>query len=161
MKEIRKKFPMLKDKDDEEDEVLLDELIHKDKLVKSDEMNSVVFVSDDVRHMVMIYFVRKCLKTENDYECYINLSSVDSLVEYARPWWYDPDGDERCMFLPECMEELFIERLGIDVIRHVMVEDRKDSEECDRAKETRTTVSKICKCTVIEKKLHDKELHCL
>ncbi|XP_056015106.1 uncharacterized protein LOC130052916 [Ostrea edulis] len=89
---------------------------------------TVGFVSDDVRHQVMGYFVLNCLKTEEDYKNYINLSSVNSLLEYVRTWWYHPDEGEKCMYIPERMNELLITQLGIDVIRHVMVEKEEDRD---------------------------------
>jgi predicted transcriptional regulator len=63
------------------------------------------------------------------------------------------------MHLPEKMEEMFIKRLGIDAIRHVMVEKRKETEERmgydymydERLDEIRDTVSEICKCLNIQK----------
>ncbi|XP_048769292.2 uncharacterized protein LOC125675587 isoform X2 [Ostrea edulis] len=140
VKETREAFPMLQDKDAKEDDLLVDELIEKDKVLEVDETNNVVFVSDDVRHTVMSFFVRSCLKTEWDYVRYLNLSSVDSLLEYVRTWWYNAD-EERCLHLPESMEELFIRRLGVDAIRHVMVDEKNDSEDKDRSTEMRETVS--------------------
>lgn len=153
VKETREAFPMLQDKDAKEDDLLVDELIKKDKVLEVDETNNVVFVSDDVRHTVMSFFVRSCLKTEWDYGRYLNLSSVDSLLEYVRTWWYNAD-EERCLHLPESMEELFIRRLGVDAIRHVMVDEKNDSEDKDRSTEMRETVSETCKFIVIQKYFH-------
>lgn len=117
----------------------------KDKVLQSDVINNVMFVSDDVRHLVMSFFVRNCLKTDDDYKNYLNLSSVDSLLEYVRTWWYYPKKKERCMYLPERMQELFIRRLGIDVIKHVMLQEKIDSDCAYRYLKIRKAVSKMCK----------------
>ncbi|XP_062598387.1 uncharacterized protein LOC134259799, partial [Saccostrea cucullata] len=95
--------------------------------------NSVSFISDDVRHQVMSYFVKNCLITDEYYEDYIKLSSVDSLLECVRPWWYEDDKINICrkkvLFLPESLEDLFIQRLGVDVLRHVMVERNESTQD--------------------------------
>ncbi|XP_062611349.1 uncharacterized protein LOC134273186 [Saccostrea cucullata] len=102
----------------EENFVLLKELGHCDKLITVDkENNKVYFVSEEIRHQVMGYFVLNCLESERDYENYLNLSSVDSIFEYARPWSYKRSLKERCVYLPEGTEKSFIERLGIDAIK--------------------------------------------
>jgi hypothetical protein len=136
-------FPKIQADGSVEDDVLLEDLI-KDKFLESDQTNTVVFVSDDVRHRVMSFFVRYCLKTEDDYENYINLSSADSLLEYVRTWWYSPSEGERCMYLPQKMEQLLIMRLGINSIQHVMVKDRADSDWCHRYLKIRDRISEIC-----------------
>ncbi|XP_062573619.1 uncharacterized protein LOC134235503 [Saccostrea cucullata] len=101
--------------------------------VLSKENNSVRFILDDVRHQVMSYFVRNCLITDEDYENYIKLSSVDSLLEYVRPWWYMVHEEftdlKKYLFLPEALEDSFFHRLGLDVLRHPMMDDR----QCDYA----------------------------
>ncbi|XP_062592542.1 uncharacterized protein LOC134253982, partial [Saccostrea cucullata] len=97
--------------------------------VLNKENNSVRFISDDVRHQVMSYFVRNCLITDEDYENYIKLSSVDSLLEYVRPWWYMVETDlKKWLFLPETLEDSFFQRLGLDVLRHPTI---KRFGECD------------------------------
>ncbi|XP_056015100.1 uncharacterized protein LOC125677879 [Ostrea edulis] len=138
---IRKAFPVLQSEDVEEDDVLIEDLM-KDKVLGVDEINNVIFVSDDVRHLVMSFFVKFCLQTDDDYKNYLNLSSVDSLMEYSRDWLYIPKEGERHMYIPEEMEELFIRRLGIDAILHVMVENEN---YFDQLKETRDTVSAVLK----------------
>ncbi|XP_056015512.1 uncharacterized protein LOC130053035 [Ostrea edulis] len=106
---------------------VITELIETDKVLtykyKADNgavENNIGFVSDDVRHQVMSYFVLNCLNTVEDYENYITLSSVDSLIEYVRPWWYRRDKEESGvnMYLPRELEESFIKKLGINVIIH-------------------------------------------
>ncbi|XP_062617049.1 uncharacterized protein LOC134278778, partial [Saccostrea cucullata] len=91
------------------------------------ENNSVSFISDDVRHQVMSYFVKNCLITDEDYENYIKLSSLESLFEYVLPWWYVNYDEmytwlDRYVFLPESLENLYCQRLGLDSLRHQMVE---------------------------------------
>jgi hypothetical protein len=49
-------------------------------------------------------------------------------LEYIRPWWYKREKHERCLYLPEELEEYFIRRLGIDALRHVMIVDPQDRE---------------------------------
>ncbi|XP_062614306.1 uncharacterized protein LOC134276032 [Saccostrea cucullata] len=115
--------------------------------VLNKENNSVKFISDDDRHQVMSYFVKNCLITDENYENYIKLSSVDSWLEYVRPWWYDDNEmfvwGEKIMFLPESLEDLFLQRLGLDVLRHVMVEWNEST--IDRIKTVRETVKKKLK----------------
>jgi hypothetical protein len=122
-------------------------------------MSNVIFECEDVRHHVMNIFVTKCLKTIKDYENYINLSSVDSLLDYVRTWGYKADTDERCMFLPDTMTDLFISSLGIDAIRHVMVKKKMNyddyDDDDDDYDDIRTKVSSICKCVIIKKYLVD------
>jgi hypothetical protein len=123
---------------------LIKDLVYKDKLLEMDGDGSdctVEFASDDVRHQVMGHFVLNCLRSDEDYINYLNLSSVDSLLEYVRTWWYKADKGERCLYIPERMEETLIRRLGIDVIRHVMVEVRMDRDGDDRYNKVRQTVS--------------------
>ncbi|XP_056015088.1 uncharacterized protein LOC125676201 [Ostrea edulis] len=138
---IRKAFPVLQSNDAEEDDVLVEDLM-KEKVLEVDEINNVMFVSDAVRHLVMSFFVRNCLQTDDDYKKYLNLSSVDSLMEYSRIWRYSPKEGERCTYIPESMEELFIRRLGINAILHVMVEERED---IDDVYQTRRTISAVLK----------------
>ncbi|XP_062576275.1 uncharacterized protein LOC134238178 [Saccostrea cucullata] len=101
------------------------------------ENNILRLLSDDVRHQVMSYFVKNCLITDEDYENYIKLSSVDSLLEYVRPWWYDVTYKnypfislEKNLFLPESLEDSLFQRLGLDVIRHPIIDN--DEEDCDQ-----------------------------
>jgi hypothetical protein len=104
------------------------ELIDTKILMHQAEKSAVGFVSEDVHHQVMSYFVLNCLNTIQDYTNYITLSSVDSLLEYVRPWGYKRDKYERCLYLPEELEEVFIRRLGIDALRHVMIVDPQDTD---------------------------------
>ncbi|XP_056015400.1 uncharacterized protein LOC125652354 isoform X1 [Ostrea edulis] len=122
-------FPVLQNDSIVDEHDVIKELIENDKVLTYQKNNSSVgFASDDVRHQVMSYFVQNCLNTVEDYENYFRLSSVDSLLEYVRTWLYIRDTDERCMYLTEGLEESFIKGLGIDAIRHIMVEDREDSD---------------------------------
>jgi hypothetical protein len=122
-------FPVLKHNSTVDGIDVVKELTETDKVLTYQVDNGAVsFVSDDVRHQVMSYFVLNCLTTVQDYENYIRLSSVDSLLEYVRTWWYKRDKGERCLYLPEGLEETFVRRLGIDAVRHVMVEGRVDSD---------------------------------
>ncbi|XP_056015096.1 uncharacterized protein LOC125676189 isoform X2 [Ostrea edulis] len=139
---IRKAFPVLQSEDVEEDDVLIEDLM-KDKVLGVDEINNVIFVSDDVRHLVMSFFVKFCLQTDDDYKNYLNLSSVDSLMEYSRNWLYIPKEGERHMYIPEEMEELFIRRLGIDAILHVMVEKGKHRFKFLKTRDTVSAVLKV------------------
>ncbi|XP_062572698.1 probable serine/threonine-protein kinase pats1 [Saccostrea cucullata] len=68
----------------------------------------------------MGYFVLNCLESKEDYEHYQNLSSVDSLLEYARPLTYKRKVTERCLYLPNGTEQ-YIKRLGVDVLRHTFM----------------------------------------
>jgi hypothetical protein len=125
-------FPVLQHNSTVDGIDVVKELTETDKVLTyqmDSRSNAVKFVSDDVRHQVMSYVVLNCLNTVQDYENYIRLSSVDSLLEYVRTWWYKQgeDREERCLYLPEELEETFIWRLGIDAVRHVMVEYREDS----------------------------------
>jgi hypothetical protein len=148
VRKIQRSFPSLRESNHDisamEAADLIKDLVYKDKLLEMDEDGSdctVKFVSDDVRHQMMSHFVLNCLKTDEDYTNYINLSSADSLLEYVRTWWYWTDKGERCLYIPERMEGTMIRRLGIDVIRHVMVEDIEDRDDKKRYNEVRQTVS--------------------
>ncbi|XP_048765302.2 uncharacterized protein LOC125673075 isoform X2 [Ostrea edulis] len=128
---------------------LIKDMVYNDKVLTMNgdgSSGTVGFVSDNVRHQVMGYFVLNCLKTDEDYKNYLNLSSVNSLLEYVRTWWHDPDNGERCLYIPKRMEELLITQLGIDVIRHVMVEEREDKDgDNERFIRVREMVSKRLK----------------
>ncbi|XP_062590495.1 uncharacterized protein LOC134252075 [Saccostrea cucullata] len=101
----------------------IEEMEKRDQSLSVEVENNVIgFKSEEVRHQVMCYFVTNCLITDEDFVKYINLSSVDSLLEYVRTWWYVKGENERCLFLPNKMEAAFIKALGLDAIRHVMVE---------------------------------------
>ncbi|XP_062621396.1 uncharacterized protein LOC134282987 [Saccostrea cucullata] len=101
------------------------------------ENSSVRFISDDIRHQVMSYFVKNCLITNEDYENYIKLSSVDSLLEYVQPWWYMLDEHypylKECLFLPHSLEDSFFQRLGLDVLRHPTIDDEEACDEKTKA----------------------------
>ncbi|XP_062591085.1 uncharacterized protein LOC134252605 [Saccostrea cucullata] len=107
-------------------EANIHDIVLQNEMLKISE-NSICFRSENIRHYVMSFFVFHFLKTDDDYEKYINHSSVDSLFEYVRTWWYKRDEAERCMYLPNGMERQLILRLGFDALKHVMVEERYDS----------------------------------
>ncbi|XP_062569979.1 uncharacterized protein LOC134232014 isoform X2 [Saccostrea cucullata] len=120
-KNIQQTFKAMQDgkeENTEEDLEILKELEHCDKLLTVDkENNTVSFVSEEIRHQVMGYFVLNCLESKGDYENYLKLSSVNSIFEYARPLTYERRMTERCMYLPYMIEELFVDRLGVDAIQ--------------------------------------------
>ncbi|XP_056016434.1 uncharacterized protein LOC125676855 isoform X2 [Ostrea edulis] len=119
---IKQAFPLLQGVALLSDIERLVELEKYDKVLRKEEDKRIIrFASDEIRHQVMSYFVLNCLKTDEDYKNYIRLSSVDSLLEYVRPWTYTGGGQERCLYLTEILLDDFIEKLGLDAIRHVMV----------------------------------------
>ncbi|XP_062596131.1 uncharacterized protein LOC134257544 isoform X2 [Saccostrea cucullata] len=129
IKEIRTEFPPLQEDERDEEDQLIDELLNKDIVLQEDEKkNSVRFLSDNIRHQVASYFIKNCLKTHKNYKNYIKLSSIDSLMEYVRPWWYKRESNERCLYLPEKLDELYIRRVGIDVVRHAALAGRLSTE---------------------------------
>jgi hypothetical protein len=152
VRKIQRSFPSLRESNHDisamEAADLIKDLVYKDKLLEMDGDGSdctVEFVSDDVRHHVMGRFVLNCLKTDEDYTNYINLSSADSLLEYVRTWWYVPDKGERCLYIPKRMEKTLIRRLGIDTIRHVMVEDRDVRQTVSETREYYSlSITAIC-----------------
>ncbi|XP_062607337.1 uncharacterized protein LOC134269137 isoform X1 [Saccostrea cucullata] len=119
-KNIQQTFKALQEVQEEkaeEDLVFLKELELRDELLTLDkENNKVSFVSEEVRHQVMGFFVLNCLQSKENYEDYLNLSSLDSLIEYVRPLGYTRQSTERCMYLPKGTEEVFVRRFGIDAI---------------------------------------------
>ncbi|XP_056016435.1 uncharacterized protein LOC125676865 [Ostrea edulis] len=121
---IQQAFPLLQSVALLSDIERLVELEKYDKVLRKEEDKRIIrFASDEIRHQVMSYFVLNCLTTDEDYKNYIRLSSVDSLLEYVRPWTYEVGGKERCLYLTEILLDDFIEKLGLDAIRHVMVGD--------------------------------------
>jgi hypothetical protein len=92
-----------------------------DEVLTTEGDKNIRFASDEIRHQVMSYFVLNCLKTDDDYKNYIMLSSVDSLLEYVRPWHHKRDKEEQCLYLPETLLNDFIKKLDLDAIRHIMV----------------------------------------
>jgi hypothetical protein len=112
-------FPVLQHNSSVDENNVIKELIETDEILTYKTENTVVgFVSDDVRHQVMSYFVLNCLNTVQDYENYIRVSSVDSLLEYVRQWEYKRNKDERCLYLPEELDESFIKKLGLLICCH-------------------------------------------
>ncbi|XP_062612628.1 uncharacterized protein LOC134274360 isoform X2 [Saccostrea cucullata] len=105
--------------------LLIQELIDKDKILKMNkEKNSLEFISEDIRHLVMGFFVLNCLKSDEDYKNYIKLSSFDSVFDYVRTLDYGRDKvgiGERCVYLPMTLEETLVREVGIDIVRHVIV----------------------------------------
>ncbi|XP_061177484.1 probable serine/threonine-protein kinase pats1 [Saccostrea echinata] len=111
----------------------IDEMEKQDKNITVEKETKVFgFKSDNVRHQVMGYFVMNCLRTDEDYESYIKLSSVDSLLEYVRNWRYSKGENKRCLYLPEKMEDALIKRLGLAAIIHVMMDEGDyDNDNCN------------------------------
>ncbi|XP_061193206.1 uncharacterized protein LOC133201420 [Saccostrea echinata] len=124
IKETRQTFKALQSNEAVEDELLIKELVNNDNmLMKDDVLNNVHFAKDDVRHQVMSYFVRTCLDTDEDYINYIDLSSVDSLLEYVRTWRFGNVEEERCLHLPERMEDKYIKKLDVHILCHVNMKE--------------------------------------
>lgn len=106
----------------------------------------VTFASTGIKHAVMCRFVDSCLKTDEDLKTYIEQFSTDSLMEYCRLWDYKRDDKETCVFISPKFRDAFIKRLDQDVIMHVMVEGRADSDEKPSYIETRNKISELRKC---------------
>ncbi|XP_062613439.1 uncharacterized protein LOC134275196 [Saccostrea cucullata] len=105
---------------------LIQDLIHNDKLLTMHRENKALeFISEDIRHQVMGYFVLNCLLSDEDYKNYIQLSSFDSLFDYVRTMWYKREKQEKYVFIPRRMEETLVRRIGIDILRHATLEDDK------------------------------------
>jgi hypothetical protein len=81
------------------------------------------FVSDDVRHQVMYSYVVSKLLTDDDMRTFIDTASVDCLMEYGRLWRYTRKEGERCLFIPDDMEELYFKKLGYKAMVHVLFND--------------------------------------
>ncbi|XP_061195125.1 uncharacterized protein LOC133203344 [Saccostrea echinata] len=128
IQEVVKVFPTLCHDDLDTFRDTLEEMEKCDKTVKMEKEN-IGFASENVRHQVMSYFVMDCLRTDNDYENYIKLSSVDSLLEYVRTWRFCKGENERCIYLPEKLEDAFIKALGLNAILHVLVVKKNYFEE--------------------------------
>jgi hypothetical protein len=110
-------FPILQNTSTADENNVVKELVESDKVLRY-QGATVGFISDDVRHQVMSYFVLKCLHTDKDYENYIRLSSVDSLLEYVRTWFYERETYERCLYLPESVRNIFIDKIGLLALNH-------------------------------------------
>jgi hypothetical protein len=110
---------------------------------------TVEFVSSSIRYHVMGHFVLNCLKSDEDYENYINMSSVDSLLEYCRTWSYEAEG-ELFFHLPMRMEDFFFMRLGIDAIRSIMMERSMDLNVDEKVVFIRQRVSELCEYFYID-----------
>jgi hypothetical protein len=112
-------FPVLQSNSTLDELDIIKELIERGNVLAYEPDNTaIVFMSDNVRHQVMSYFLLNCLHTVQDYENYIRLSSVDSLLEYARPWHHYRDDDERCLYLPEGLQDLVFNKIGFTVLNH-------------------------------------------
>ncbi|XP_062576896.1 uncharacterized protein LOC134238800 [Saccostrea cucullata] len=123
IKETRQRFSSFQRTEKVEDDLLIEELVENDKvLIRNNTLNNVKFATDDVRHQVMSYFVRTCLVTDEDYINYINLSSVDSLLEYVRVWRNGNVEEERVLHLPERIENIYIKKLDVHILCHVNME---------------------------------------
>ncbi|XP_056015275.1 uncharacterized protein LOC125656640 [Ostrea edulis] len=120
----------------------LEEIKSKRNIVEINEEH-VTFASPGIKHAVMCSFVESCLKSDEDLESYIEESSTDSLMEYYRLWSYKRDEKEACLFIPEKFREKYIKRLNQNVIIHVMVENRADSDGKRRTTKTRKYISEL------------------
>ncbi|XP_062587793.1 probable serine/threonine-protein kinase pats1 isoform X2 [Saccostrea cucullata] len=102
----------------------IQDLIHNDKLLTMNKENKTLeFKSEDIRHQAIGYFVLNCLLSDEDYKNYIQLSSFDSLFDYVRTLGYEGEKQEKCVFIPNRMEETLTRKIGIDILRHATVED--------------------------------------
>jgi hypothetical protein len=112
-------FPVLQNNSSLDELDIIKELFERGNvLAYGPDNTTIVFMSDDVRHQVMSYFVLNCLTTDQDYENYIRVSSIDSLLEYVRPWDHYRDKDERCLYLPERLDNLFLNKIGFTALNH-------------------------------------------
>jgi hypothetical protein len=112
-------FPVLQNNATINEMNIIKELVEINKVLSYEKDNITIrFVSDNVRHQVMSYFVLNCLNTDQDYENYIRLSSVDSLLEYVCPWSWPRIKKERCLYLPEKLEKAFLNKVGFAAVNH-------------------------------------------
>jgi hypothetical protein len=85
----------------------------------------ITFVSKCIRHEVMYAFVTECLIKDSDLKFYLTTASPQMISEYCRSQNYvKNEGDERCLFIPFDMYELFIDRLQLDILTHSTLSDR-------------------------------------
>ncbi|XP_062600644.1 uncharacterized protein LOC134262283, partial [Saccostrea cucullata] len=120
-RKVEETFPLLTS-DGAADSQLIQELIESDKVlkvIKTEQGDVIEFVSDDIRHEVMAYFTSNCLRSDEDYKNYIDLTSVDSLLEYARSQLYIKDDGEQCLYLTEEMILFFIQKHGLDALKNI------------------------------------------
>jgi hypothetical protein len=157
LRKIQRTFPSLRGSNHNisamEAADLIKDLVYKDKLLEMDgdcDGGTVEFVSDNVRHHVMGYVLLNCLKSDEDYENYINISSVDSLLEFGRTWSYETEEDF-CFHVPVRLEDFFFSRLGIDAIKHIMVARSVDLDVDETVLYIRGTVSGMCKYFYLKK----------
>ncbi|XP_062586236.1 uncharacterized protein LOC134247844 [Saccostrea cucullata] len=85
--------------------------------------NVITFKSDDNRHGVMHAFVTECLVKDSDLEFFLTTASRDMISEYCRSWAYKRSEGERCLYVPEEMSELFIDKLQLDILTHCTMSD--------------------------------------
>ncbi|XP_062620716.1 uncharacterized protein LOC134282331 [Saccostrea cucullata] len=153
VEQIQQTFKTLNGSDEgmSDNTLLIQELINNDKMLTINrEKQTLEFISEDIRHQVMGYFVLNCLKSDEDYKNYFKLSSFDSMFDYVRTFDYEvgerknisfllaetedtfvresgikyEGKGERCLYIPMTLEETLIRESGIDIVRHMQV--RKD-----------------------------------
>ncbi|XP_062596815.1 probable serine/threonine-protein kinase pats1 [Saccostrea cucullata] len=74
----------------------------------------------------MYAFVTECLVEDSDLEFFLTTASRDVISEYCRSRWYERSEGERCLYVPgspEKMNDLFIDKLQLDIITHCTVSD--------------------------------------
>ncbi|XP_062576541.1 probable serine/threonine-protein kinase pats1 isoform X2 [Saccostrea cucullata] len=88
------------------------------------------FTSENVRNDVMYAFVTECLVLDRDMDVFLETVSRSFISEFCRSWGYERREGERCIYIhqprrdsPEKRFELFIDRLGTDIIAHCTMSD--------------------------------------
>ncbi|XP_062612168.1 uncharacterized protein LOC134273953 [Saccostrea cucullata] len=140
--EIREKFLGLKEKNCKQQKEALKESIKKENLFEHVD-GYLEFISPVVKENVMSRFIKNYLKSDEVLAEYIKTTAEDSLKEYCRLWGYKREEGEKCIFIPESLTNMFIERLSHDAITHVMVEKRADSDGVERYETYRNKVSEL------------------
>ncbi|XP_056015153.1 uncharacterized protein LOC125677494 isoform X2 [Ostrea edulis] len=87
------------------------------------ENDVIKFRSDDIRHGVMYAFVTECLVEDSDLKFFLTTASRDMISEYCRLWGYKRSEGEKCLYIPNEMYELFIDRLQLDILTHCTMSD--------------------------------------
>ncbi|XP_062602580.1 uncharacterized protein LOC134264294 [Saccostrea cucullata] len=121
LKKIREKYCAEETLSDDFD------LSHFPKFCVKSRSNTVTFLSDDTRHDVLYAFATECLLDDGDLEFFLTTASRHVLSEYCRSWNYKRKEKERCIFIPNRPRQLyecFINKLGLDIIKHCTVSDQ-------------------------------------
>jgi hypothetical protein len=107
-------------------EINLKDLPH-DSVRIQDEV--ITFHSDDIRHDVMYAFVTECLVKKSDLVFFLMTASSHVMLEYCRSFWYKRGVNERCLFLPNWPQNMyvkhFIDKLNFDILNHCELKDEK------------------------------------